>query len=100
VWRGAYLPSPIGPDPWGTRYGVNAKWLGEQAMPSEAPSMRNGLLFVQPPSTDPNADVICVSAGPNKKYETAFAGNGNGGTSRGGDDFTYVIAGSQYAWHY
>jgi hypothetical protein len=41
--------------------------------------------------------VFCISAGPNKKYETPFGGNGLGGTTRGGDDFIYVIAGSQYS---
>ncbi len=27
AWRGAYLPGPIGADPWGTRYAVNVEFL-------------------------------------------------------------------------
>jgi hypothetical protein len=97
-WRGAYLPSPIGPDPWGTRYGVNANYLGEQLTGALAGNGAAGpLCDVPPPPAQGDVDVICISAGPNKRYETAFAGNGAGGTTRGGDDFIYVIAGSQYA---
>ena len=88
VWRGAYLPSPIGPDPWGTRYGVNVKYLGEQLMVDPTPT----------PSQSPqDVDVFCLSAGPNKTYETGFGGNGFGGTTRLGDDFVFVIGGSQYS---
>jgi type II secretory pathway pseudopilin PulG len=88
IWRGAYLSAPIGPDPWGTRYGVNVKFIGEQLL--EDP--------LHPPSPAPNdVDVFCISAGPNKRYETAFGGNGFGGTTREGDDFVYVISGSQYS---
>jgi type II secretory pathway pseudopilin PulG len=85
VWRGAYLSAPIGPDPWGSKYAVNVKFLGEAAMPNPLVAGAG------------DTDVFCLSAGPNKKIETAFAGNGFGGTTRGGDDFVYVIGGSQYS---
>jgi type II secretory pathway pseudopilin PulG len=98
VWRGAYLSAPIGPDPWGTRYGVNVKFLGEQLVANQTSDI-HPLMFVVvvPPPPDANTDVFCLSAGPNKRYETSFAGNDSGGTLPRGDDFTYVIAGSQYS---
>ena len=88
-WRGAYLPTPIGPDPWGRRYMVNSVFM------APATDAVGGLV-------DPdggagwNRDVICLSAGPNQIYQTAFAGNGapNFGTARLGDDFIYVIQGA------
>jgi type II secretory pathway pseudopilin PulG len=87
VWRGAYLPGPIGPDPWGTRYAVNVKFLGEKLLDDPTPR----------PQSEGDIDVFCISAGPNKKYETGFSGNGMGGTTKLGDDFIFVIAGSQYS---
>jgi type II secretory pathway pseudopilin PulG len=76
-WRGAYLPGPIGPDPWGKRYLVNTAFLvaaGDATTPGW------------------QADVFCLSAGPNGLYETPIAGGS--GTVRTGDDFIYVISGS------
>jgi type II secretory pathway pseudopilin PulG len=93
-WRGAYLPSPIGPDPWGRRYLVNSAFL--------APAQ----VLSPPIPLDPdggvgwNRDVFCISAGPNQLYETDIAGRPagtgvpTGGTFRGGDDFIFVIQGS------
>ena len=89
-WRGAYLASPIGPDPWGHRYLVNTVFLAV-AIDAYAASQTGG--------TKPAAaygwsnDTFCLSAGPNGFYETAFAGNGNGGVNRRADDFIYVISG-------
>jgi hypothetical protein len=43
-----------------------------------------------------NRDVFCLSAGPNRQYETYFGGclgTTQFGTCRAGDDFTYVIQG-------
>jgi type II secretory pathway pseudopilin PulG len=65
AWRGAYLSAPIGGDPWGSKYAVNAKYLDPALLGAER-----------------DVDVFCISAGPNKKYETAFNGNGAGGTTR------------------
>jgi type II secretory pathway pseudopilin PulG len=51
-WRGAYLRTAPGADPWGHRYAVNVRYL----------NTRN--------------DVIVVSAGPNGVVETPFTGRG------------------------
>jgi type II secretory pathway pseudopilin PulG len=88
-WRGVYLASPIGPDPWGMPYLVNSHFL---AVASNAPAgtgegQRNGGW---------DRDVFCLSAGPNKLFETPYAVAGlaaTAGTYRGNDDFTYVISG-------
>ena len=64
-WRGPYLGTGIGPDPWGHRYAINVgAWS------------RNG------------ADVIVLSAGPNGLIETPFI---HDGTVPGGDDVVAVI---------
>lgn len=85
-WRGAYLASPIGPDPWGHRYLVNSVFLSvaKDAHPGTYEGKRSGGW---------SRDTFCISAGPNNRYETAFGGNGNGGTTREGDDFIYIISG-------
>jgi type II secretory pathway pseudopilin PulG len=83
-WRGAYLPSPIGPDPWGRRYLVNSAFLAPAV--NVAPNLEGFYGW--------NRDVFCISAGPNQTYETPVEGNINGGTNRGGDDFIYIIQGS------
>jgi hypothetical protein len=87
-WRGAYLSAPIGPDPWGSAYMVNTAFLAT-ASDAESPAEgRNG--------TSWNRDTFCLSAGPNRMYETYFGGclgTTRFGTCREGDDFTYVIQG-------
>jgi hypothetical protein len=85
-WRGAYLSSPIGPDPWGRRYLVNTVFLSVaiDATPGYGEGKRSGGW---------SQDVFCISAGPNGLYETAFGGNANRGTYRHGDDFIYIISG-------
>jgi type II secretory pathway pseudopilin PulG len=105
TWRGAYLSAPVGPDPWGTRYGVNVKFLvppapatavamrrvsdpGCTGAPGTAPGCGGGI-------ADLDRDVVCLSGGPNQTYETSFEGLDAGGTHRRGDDFVYVIQGSQ-----
>jgi hypothetical protein len=87
-WRGAYLAGPIGPDPWGGAYMVNTAFLATAADAHADAEGRNG--------TSWNRDVFCLSAGPNKQYETYFGGclgTTQFGTCREGDDFTYVIQG-------
>ena len=85
-WRGAYLSSPIGADPWGHRYLVNSVFL---AVATDA----NAGSGEGKKSGGWSNDVFCISAGPNALYETAFGGNGKGGVTREGDDFIYIIAG-------
>lgn len=74
-WRGAYLPSPIGPDPWGKPYFVNTHFL-----------IRN----IDFPGGW-NYDVFCLSAGPNRKYQTRYASIG---VETIGDDFVSLVSGS------
>lgn len=86
-WRGAYLSSPIGWDPWGHRYVVNSAFL------STAQDAQEGT-FEGKRSGGWSHDVFCLSPGQNGLYETAFADKTGGrGTARGGDDFVYVISG-------
>jgi hypothetical protein len=85
-WRGAYLSSPIGPDPWGHRYLVNSVFLAV-AVDAEGGTGEGKK------SGGWSNDTFCISAGPNGLYETAFGGNGKGGVTREGDDFIYIISG-------
>ncbi len=48
-WHGPYLEAGVGSDPWGHRYAVNVKWLGE-----------------------PKAAAMVLSAGPNGTIETPY----------------------------
>jgi hypothetical protein len=90
-WRGGYLASPIGPDPWGKRYLVNSVFLStavdSNTLADEGASTRWW-----------ERDTFCISAGPNGVFETYFGGcllaaNGVWGTCRENDDFTYIISG-------
>ncbi len=88
-WRGAYVSSPIGADPWGHRYLVNSVFL---AVAKDATS--GHIMVVPPPSQDGwSFDVMCISAGPNGIFQTDFASASGFGTNRRGDDFTFVIQG-------
>jgi hypothetical protein len=64
-WRGAYLTSPIDPDPWGNRYAVNVQYLGL--------------------STN---DVDVLSAGPDEEIDTAYTANP---LNAGGDDLIVLV---------
>jgi type II secretory pathway pseudopilin PulG len=75
AWRGAYLPGPIGPDPWGTRYAVNVEFL--------ARALGSG------PSGNVN-DVFVISAGPDRVVDTRFDLDG---ASPGSTDLIYVLSG-------
>jgi len=85
-WRGAYLSAPIGPDPWGHRYLVNSVFL---AIATDS----NCGHCEGEHSGGWSRDVFCISPGPNGLFETRFEGNITFGTTRLGDDFTYVIQG-------
>jgi hypothetical protein len=52
-WRGAYLTSPVDPDPWGNRYAVNVEFL-----------------------TGGNDDVVVFSAGPDEQIDSLYEDNG------------------------
>jgi len=75
AWRGAYLPGPIGPDPWGTRYAVNVEFL--------ARALGAG------PSGNVN-DVFVLSAGPDRVVDTRFDVDG---ATPGSSDLLYVLSG-------
>jgi type II secretory pathway pseudopilin PulG len=88
-WRGAYLPSSIGPDPWGRKYLVNAAFL---ASPTDGGSQNQEGGRVQ----GWRRDVICLSGGRDIRYSTHVAGgstSAGSGMRREGDDFVYVISG-------
>jgi type II secretory pathway pseudopilin PulG len=80
-WRGAYLTGPIGPDPWGNRYGANTVFLN----PSSESSAKGT-----------NFDVFVLSAGSDGNVDTDMEGNGvtSGGTTPQGDDLIYVVSGN------
>ena len=61
AWRGAYLPGPLGPDPWGNRYAINVEFL-ERPVGSGPAGQVN--------------DVFVLSAGSNGRIETRFAVDG------------------------
>jgi type II secretory pathway pseudopilin PulG len=75
AWRGAYLPGPIGSDPWGTRYAVNVEFL--------ARALGAG------PSGNVN-DVFVISAGPDRVVDTRFDIDG---ATPGSTDLIYVLSG-------
>jgi hypothetical protein len=87
-WRGPYLSPPIGPDPWGNAYMVNTAFLTTATDAVAAAEGQNGTTW--------SRDVFCLSAGPNRMYETYFGGclsTTQFGTCREGDDWTFVIQG-------
>jgi hypothetical protein len=96
-WRGGYLAGPIAPDPWGSAYEVNSMFVA--AATNAATATNEGFYGW-------DRDVFCISAGPNKIFQTPFHGcpppgdafvpatNDTLGTCRGGDDWTFIIQGS------
>jgi hypothetical protein len=64
-WRGAYLTSPIDPDPWGNRYAVNVEFL-----------------------TGGNEDVVVLSAGPDEEIDSLYDDNG---LTAGDDDIVVLV---------
>jgi type II secretory pathway pseudopilin PulG len=87
-WRGAYLSPEISPDPWGHRYYVNTEFM---SVASDAVACGNAYGGCRDGGWE--ADVFCISAGPNGFIETPFASN-NGQVARNGDDFVTIIQGS------
>jgi type II secretory pathway pseudopilin PulG len=79
AWRGAYLPGPIGADPWGFRYAVNVEYM--------ARALGTG------PSGNVN-DVMVISAGNNGLIETRYDTEGSPATGpASGNDVIYIVAG-------
>ena len=74
AWRGAYLPGPLGADPWGNRYAVNVEFL-------ERPLGAG-------PSGNVN-DVFVLSAGDDGRVDTRFAVDG----VTSGNDVIAVVSG-------
>jgi prepilin-type N-terminal cleavage/methylation domain-containing protein len=66
AWRGAYINTPIDPDPWGNRYAVNVLHL----------------------RTTTTNDVFVLSVGPDEEVNTAFTVNG---ATPGADDIIAVV---------
>lgn len=66
-WRGAYLTAPIGPDPWGNRYGVNVQWLNDT---TNCGGNRTN-------------DVFVLSAGPDEIIATPFRQDGTSSCTAG-----------------
>ena len=79
-WRGAYLSAPIGPDPFGSPYLVNSAFLDVAATNAAGEGQHNW-------------DTFCISAGPNRKFETLFQQKG---AIASGDDFITIISGGTY----
>ena len=74
AWRGAYLPGPIGADPWGNRYAANVEY------------------FARTPGAGPSGnvnDVVVLSAGNNGLIETRYDTDG----PSNGNDIVYVVSG-------
>ncbi|MCX6545356.1 MAG: hypothetical protein NTV05_13225 [Acidobacteria bacterium] len=86
-WRGAYLSSPIGPDPWGSKYLVNTGFMTTTTDAAARGGEGNRGRWW-------NRDVTCVSPGPNQVIETPFFEGVNRGMHRTNDDFVFVISGS------
>jgi type II secretory pathway pseudopilin PulG len=83
AWRGAYLRSPVNPDPWGNRYAVNVAFL------DPAPTaVIAGVPVAFGPGDYPRLDVFVVSAGPDEQIDTSVAQDG---AVPGDDDFIYLV---------
>jgi hypothetical protein len=85
-WRGAYLTSPLGADPWGKIYLANVVFLSvaTNATAGTAEGNTRGGW---------SRDTIVISAGPNGIFDTPLGGNATYGTNRQGDDLIYVVRG-------
>jgi type II secretory pathway pseudopilin PulG len=64
-WRGAYLTSPVDPDPWGNRYAVNVEFL-----------------------TGGSQDVVVFSSGPDEQIDSLYSQNG---LTAGDDDLIVLV---------
>jgi len=85
-WRGSYISSPVGPDPWGNKYFVNTVF-------STVASDSAGGINEGQKSGGWSYDLFAISAGPNGVYETPFA---QISAVPSGDDIIHIINGSTY----
>ena len=83
-WRGAYLRSPVDPDPWGNRYAVNVAFLD----PSPT-AVVGGISGGFGTGDYPRLDVFVLSAGPDEEIDTKIAQDG---AVPGDDDFIYLVS--------
>ncbi len=81
-WRGAYISSSTGPDPWGNRYGCTTVWLNP------------GSDVTVTANKGTNNDMFCLSAGADGVVDTDMDSNANGGVPVNGDDITYIPQGA------
>jgi type II secretory pathway pseudopilin PulG len=79
-WRGGYLSTNTGPDPWGNRYGCTTVWLN--------PGADN-----ETTGKGTNKDTFCLTAGSDGNVDTDMDGNGTG-VVVGGDDLIFVLQGN------
>jgi hypothetical protein len=79
-WRGGYLSTSTGPDPWGNRYGCTTVWLNPG---SNATTTGKGT----------NKDTFCLTAGADGTVDTDMDGT-NGGVVVAGDDLIFVMQGN------
>jgi len=89
-FRGAYISTPISPDPWGNRYMVNTAWLG--------PRGTNRVFGTSSQAEFNNYDVFVLSAGPDETVSTEFQVGTPPvptGLIAGGDDFVALISGGR-----
>ena len=78
-WRGGYISSNTGPDPWGNRYHCATVWLNPS---SDSVTKGTG------------KDAFCASAGADSVVDTDIDGNSDGGVAVSGDDSIYVFQGN------
>jgi type II secretory pathway pseudopilin PulG len=84
AWRGAYLRSPVDPDPWGNRYAVNVAFLD----PSPT-AILGGITAGFGTGDYPRLDVFVLSAGPDEVIDTRI---GQDGAVAGDDDFIDLVS--------
>jgi len=80
-WRGGYLSTATGPDPWGVRYACTTVWLNSSTDNAAA-------------AKGTNNDAFCLAAGADGNVDTDMDSSVNGGVAVGGDDLIFVIQGN------
>ena len=81
-WRGGYLSTATGPDPWGVRYACTTVWLNPASDTTLATAKGT------------NNDAFCLAAGADGNVDTDMDSSANGGVAVGGDDLIFVIQGN------
>ena len=80
-WRGGYLSTASGPDPWGVRYACTTVWLNPATDTTLATAKGT------------NNDTFCLAAGADGNVDTDMD-SVNGGVAVGGDDLIFVLQGN------